>query len=98
MVGWAVAGIGVAAVLLTLVAAAPEAWHRKLETAFVVLCPPSILLMAFEVCAGWLSWCGAEIVLLITALNALLYVAVGTAGWLLLTMLSFLSRRRHGAD
>ena len=85
----AIVGCGVALLLLTILAVSPDSWHRHLGTPFLVLCPPSILLMAYETCSGWLSWCSAEIILAVTGLNALVYSILGAALWLLSSMLSF---------
>ena len=94
---WAVAGIVVTAVLLAIFSISPASWHRNLEVAFLVLCPPSIVLMAAEACQGWLSWCSAQFVLLAAGLNSLLYAVVGMAIWFLLKVLPFHLGRSRGA-
>ncbi len=90
-------GAGITFVLTAVLAASPDPWHRHLETPFLFLCPPSILLMAAETCSGWLSWCMAQIALVIAGLNALLYALIGAALWLLARVLSSAKERRGDA-
>jgi hypothetical protein len=94
---WAVAGIATAAVLLAIFTVSPSSWHQHLDPWFLVLFPPSILLMATEVCPGWLSWCSAQYMLLASLLNSLLYLAVGATLWLAVWVLSSLLGRRGAA-
>ena len=77
----ALAGFAVTATLLSVFSVAPASWHRHLEPAFLVLCPPSIILMATEACSGWLSWCSAQFVLLTALLNTLLYMVIAVVVW-----------------
>ena len=60
----------------------------------VVACPPSLMLMATEGCAGILSWCSMQIILLVILSNAIFYATLGV---IFASLVSLASRLRRGA-
>ena len=60
----------------------------------LVACPPSILLMATEVCGSRYDWCSIQFVLIMVVLNAALYALVGAV----LSLVASAGRRALGGD
>ena len=66
--------VALAFLLLALVLSGFPVW---LEDVALVACPPLLMLMSTEGCGGWLSWCVAQVALVVVLCNALLYGILG---------------------
>ena len=68
---------GAIAVAVPLLGQAFQLFPLWLMYVVLVLCPPSIMLMATEACSGIYSWCSIQTVLLMVLANAILYGFLG---------------------